>query len=177
MNMKRKVMGHPKGKCRAPVRLASLTLLAAAALGLATAAPALAAPAPAVTAPAATTPVPVDFVEQTATPLPSDAARHEFTVTYTNTTAAPQLVAPQLLVTSPDAGPFLAPADIKLERRTVDGCWREVVPGSQTGTLFTELTSAQRTLAAGETLTETYRVTVLKKGAVGTVVPRTVIYG
>ncbi|QNP71320.1 signal peptide protein [Streptomyces roseirectus] len=161
-------------------RIASLTLLVALAGGLATATPAL---ADTRTAPAATTvaaepaPVPVDFADQATSALPTDGKSHEFTVTYANTTASDVIAAPQLLLVSPDSGPFLKPADVKLEVRKADGCWTTVTPGNQTGTLYTDLTTAQRTLAPGETLTEVYRLTVNSPGAVGTVQPRVVLYG
>ncbi|MFI6933768.1 hypothetical protein [Streptomyces sp. NPDC050287] len=67
---------------------------------------------------------------------------------------------------SPDAGPALAPPDVEVERRTADGCREEVRPGTRTGTLFTDLTTARRTLSPGETLTEHYRVTVRVCGPV-----------
>jgi hypothetical protein len=132
----------------------------------------------AASAPAAEQPpaVPVDFVDLPTSPLPSDSRPHRFTVTYTNETSADVTVAPQLLVESPDAGPFLAASDIKLERRTAHGCWVTVQPGSQTGTLYTDLSTAQRTLHAGETLTQVYRLTVLDPRAEGTVHPRVVLY-
>lgn len=121
--------------------------------------------------------VPVDFVDQPATPLVADGARHKVTVTYTDDTSADRTVAPQLLVQSPDAGPFLTPSDVRVEARTPDGCWQPVPLASQTGTLFTDLTTAQRTLHAGETLTQVYRVTVLNPEARGTVSPRVALYG
>ncbi|WP_416975439.1 signal peptide protein [Streptomyces sp. 4F14] len=162
-------------------RIASLALLAALAGGLATATPALAAPAaPAatpITAAAEPAPVPVDFVDQAGSALPTDGKSHEFTVTYANTTASDLIVAPQLLLVSPDSGPFLKPVDVKLELRKADGCWSAVTPGTQTGTLYTDLVTAQRTLAPGETLTQVYRLTVTSPGAVGTVQPRVVVYG
>ncbi|MET9678819.1 signal peptide protein [Streptomyces coeruleorubidus] len=163
-----------------------VALLAAfvAVTGLATAGPALAA-APAVTdavtvtssrAQAPDPAIPTDFVNLPASPLRVGAPQ-EFTVTYRNTTSAATTVAPQLLVTSPDTGPFLAPSDLKVERRTGHGCWVTVPLGSQTGTLFTDLVGAQRVLGAGETLKERYRVTVLDAEAVGTVEPRVALYG
>lgn len=161
-----------------------VALLAAvvAITGLATAGPALAA-TPAVTAAVTVTAsqtqdpaIPTDFVDLPASPLRAGAPQ-EFTVTYRNATPAPTTVAPQLLVTSPDTGPFLAPSDIKVERRTGHGCWVAVPLGSQTGTLFTDLVGAERVLGAGETLEERYRVTVLDPEAVGTVEPRVALYG
>ncbi len=50
-------------------------------------------------------------------------------------------------------------------------------PHGQTGTLFTDLTTTQRTLSPGETLTERYRVTVLNPSAQGTLHPRVALYG
>ncbi|MFJ8466598.1 signal peptide protein [Streptomyces swartbergensis] len=163
------------------VRVALLAAVVAV-TGLATAGPALAA-TPAVTT-AVSVPssqaqdpaIPTDFVILPTSPLRADAPQ-EFTVTYRNTTSTPTTVAPQLLVTSPDTGPFLAPSDLKVERRTAHGCWVAVPLGSQTGTLFTDLVGAQRVLGAGETLKERYRVTVLDPEAVGTVEPRVALYG
>jgi hypothetical protein len=64
-----------------------------------------------------------------------------------------------------------------VERRNAAG-QREIVPvASQTGTLFTDLVAAQRTLRPGETLTERYRVTVITAGVAGTVQPRVALYG
>lgn len=163
------------------IRVALLAALVAV-TGLATAGPALAA-TPAVTAAVSVTSsqaqepaIPTDFVTLPTSPLRADAPQ-EFTVRYRNTTSTPTTVAPQLLVTSPDTGPFLAPSDLMVERRTGHGCWVPVQVGSQTGALFTDLVGAQRRLAAGETLKERYRVTVLNPEAVGTVEPRVALYG
>ncbi|MDC0769509.1 hypothetical protein [Streptomyces sp. HD] len=164
------------------LRLASVALVVALS-GLAMAGPAMAATQPtgasrstAATqqqAPAA----PTGFVGLPTSRLPADAQQHEFTVTYRNGSAADRTVAPQLMVQSPDAGPFLAPSDIRLERRTAHGCWEDVQVGAQTGTLFTDLTTAQRTVRAGETLTQVYRLTVVDPEAKGTVTPRVALYG
>ncbi|MER6157846.1 signal peptide protein [Streptomyces sp. NPDC001868] len=153
--------------------------LAVAAAGLALAGPAAAAtPQAAATvstaeqAPA----IPVDFVDLATTPLVADGASHKVTFTYRNDSGADRTVAPQLLVESPDAGPFLDASDVKVERRTARGCWEPVALGSQTGTLFTDLTTTQRTLPAGATLAEVYRVTVTDPAAQGTVHPRIALY-
>ncbi|WP_436845931.1 signal peptide protein [Streptomyces chartreusis] len=153
-----------------------VTFLAAvvAVAGLTTAGPALAAPP---TASQAQEPAPpTDFVDLPASPLRPEASQ-EVTLTYRNTTPTSTTVAPQLLVTSPDTGPFLSPSDVKVERRTGHGCWMPVRLGNQTGTLFTDLVGARRTLGAGETLKERYRVTVLNPRAGGTVEPRVALYG
>jgi hypothetical protein len=153
--------------------------VAVALAGLAAAGPAAAA-APAKPAAATAqdrqTAVPVDFVDLPTTALVADGARHEVTVTYRNDSSADRTVAPQLLVESPDAGPFLTPSDVVVEQRTAHGCWRPVETASQTGTLFTDLTNAQRTLHAGETLTQVYRITVVDPDAQGTVQPRIALY-
>ena len=152
--------------------------VAVALAGLAAAGPAAAAPAmpAAATAQAQQSAVPVDFVDLPTTALVADGERHEVTVTYRNDSSADRTVAPQLLVESPDAGPFLTPSDVVVEQRTAHGCWRPVETASQTGTLFTDLTNAQRTLHAGETLTQVYRITVVNAAAVGTVQPRVALY-
>lgn len=162
-------------------RIAALALMAAL-MGVAAAGPAVAATPQTTTAastalPGQTPAIPTEFVDLPTSALVADQARHEVTVTYRNTSSADRTVAPQLLVQSPDAGPFLTPADIQVERRTATGCWEAVALGSQTGTLFTDLTAAQRTLHAGDTLTEVYRITVLNPGAEGTVLPRVALYG
>jgi hypothetical protein len=163
------------------LRLASVALVVAVS-GLAMAGPAMAATQPAgAGAPAVSQEqapaVPTDFVDLPTSSLPADSAQHEFTVTYRNDSSADRTVAPQFLVESPDAGPFLAPSDIKLERLKADGCWEAVQVGTQTGTLFTGLSTAQRTLHAGETLTQVYRLTVVNPQAKGTVAPRVALYG
>jgi hypothetical protein len=162
------------------LRLASVALIVALS-GLAAAGPAMAADRPA--AVESSTPsqtqapaIPTDFVDLPTSSLPADSAQHEFTVTYRNDTAADRTVAPQLLVVSPDAGPFLAPSDIELEHQKADGCWEAVQVGTQTGTLFTDLSTARRTLHAGETLTEVYRLTVVNPQAKGTVQPRVALF-
>jgi hypothetical protein len=147
--------------------------------GLAAAGPAAAAaPSGAATVAEAQQPaVPVDFVDLPTTALVADGKSHQITVTYRNDTSADLTVAPQLLVESPDAGPFLTPSDVVVEQRTAHGCWRPVETASQTGTLFTDLTTAQRTLHPGETLTRTYRITATTPDAQGTVLPRVALYG
>ncbi|WP_327744431.1 signal peptide protein [Streptomyces europaeiscabiei] len=159
-------------------RIALLAVTAAAA------ALALAGPAAAATPRTATTvstadqasAIPVDFVDLATGPLTADGESHTVTLTYRNDSAADRTVAPQLLVESQDAGPFLDPTDVQVERRTADGCWKAVGLGSQTGTLFTDLTTARRTLPAGGTLTEVYRVTVTDPAAEGTLHPRIALY-
>ncbi|MCT9075183.1 hypothetical protein [Streptomyces fulvoviolaceus] len=162
------------------LRLASVILVVALS-GLATAGPAIASARQAVagtsTAAREQAPAtPTAFVDLPTSPLPTDGEQHEVTVTYRNDSSADRTVAPQLLVESADAGPFLTPADIKLERRTAHGCWEAVQVGTQTGTLFTDLPAAQRTLRAGETLTQVYRLTVVNPQAKGTVAPRLALF-
>ncbi|WP_200308570.1 hypothetical protein [Streptomyces adelaidensis] len=161
------------------IKKSLLVAVTAALAGLALAGPAAAA-TPRTTAPAAGTQqapaIPVDFVDLATTPLAADGETHEVTVTYRNDSAADRTVAPQLLVESPDTGPFLDPSDVKVERRTVIGCWTAAELGSQTGTLFTDLSTARITLPAGETLTQVYRLTVTDPAAEGTVHPRIALY-
>jgi hypothetical protein len=158
-------------------RGATLALTAALfGVGVAGATPALASTAPVVSTSAPAL-APVDFVDAPARALPAAGQSHTFTVSYRNDSSVDQVVAPQILVESPDTGPYLAPADIMVERRNAAG-QREIVPvASQTGTLFTDLVAAQRTLRPGETLTERYRVTVITAGVAGTVQPRVALYG
>ena len=173
-------MSSKNSRIRVAILAAVIAVIAVT--GLATAGPALAAtpavtPAVSVTSSQAPDPaIPIDFVDLPPSPLRTDAPQ-EFTVTYRNAAPTTTSVAPQLLVTSPDTGPFLAPSDIKVERRTGHGCWVSVRVGSRTGTLFTDLVGARRTLGAGETFRERYRVTALNPKAVGTVQPRVALYG
>ena len=160
--------------------LASAALVVAAS-GLTAAGPAMAATrqaAPeAASSPQVRTPAaPRHYVDGPAGSLQADGEWHTFPVTYRNDSAADRTVAPQLLVGSPDGGPYLAPSDIVLERLTADGSWEPVRVGSRTGTLFTGLPGARRTLHPGERLTEVYRLTVVDPSAEGTVQPRTALY-
>lgn len=164
------------------LRPASVALVVAVS-GLAVASPAMAATQHTVAGAAAAAvsqerapAMPTGFVDLPTSALPADGAQHEFTVTYRNDSSADRTVAPQLLVESPDAGPFLAPSDIKVERRKADGCWEAVQVGTQTGTLFTGLSTGRRTLHAGETLTQVYRLTITNPQAKGTVAPRVALY-
>ncbi|MFG2793463.1 signal peptide protein [Streptomyces sp. NPDC048419] len=131
-----------------------------------------AAASPQVRTPAA----PGHYLDEPAGSLQADGEQHEFTVTYRNDTAQDRTVAPQLLVVSPDGGPYLAPSDVLLERLTADGSWEPVRVGSRTGTLFTDLPGARRTLHPGERLTEIYGLTVVEPSAEGTVQPRVALY-
>ncbi|MFD7580316.1 signal peptide protein [Kitasatospora sp. NPDC059811] len=117
---------------------------------------------------------PVSFVGLPDRPLPTDHAAHPITVTYRNDSSADRTVAPQILVESPDNGPFLAPRDIKLEVLT-GGHWKTVRLASETGTLYTDLTRAKLVLHSHHTLTQRYRLTVVNAGP-GTVQPRIALY-
>ncbi|WP_030231035.1 hypothetical protein [Streptomyces sp. NRRL S-350] len=151
--------------------LTALAALPAAAFTLPSPASATVASAPQTAAVAA----PVSFVDLPSSPLPSDHQAHRITVTYRNGTGADETVAPQILVESPDNGPFLAPGDVKLEALT-GGHWKTVPLASQTGTLYTGLASAKLVLHSHHTLTQQYRLTVVK-AAPGTVQPRVALYG
>ncbi|WP_331743017.1 signal peptide protein [Kitasatospora sp. NBC_01300] len=117
---------------------------------------------------------PVSFVGLPDRPLPSDHSAHPITVTYRNDSSADRTVAPQILVESPDDGPFLAPTDIKLEVLS-GGHWKTVRLASETGTLYTDLTRAKLVLHSHHTLTQRYRLTVVNAGP-GTVQPRIALY-
>ncbi|WP_327064699.1 signal peptide protein [Kitasatospora sp. NBC_01250] len=141
--------------------------------------PAMAAAPPTAVASAASDRFPVaptDFVNLPASPLATGHQTLGYTVTYRNTTSTDQIVAPQLLVLSPDAGPFLQPSDVQVQQLTGSGQWRTVQLGTQTGTLYTNLTRAKERLHSGETLVQHYRLTVITTGAVGTVAPRVALY-
>lgn len=160
-----------------------ITLLPLA-VAVAVAGPALAGPAAAAAPRAASTAstssqapaVPVAFADLATVPLTADGRSHEVTLAYRNDSGADRTVAPQLLLESADSGPFLDPADVKVEHRIAGGRWEAVVLGSRTGTLFTDLSTARRTLRASATLAELYRVTVTDPAAEGTVHPRIALY-
>ncbi|GAQ66120.1 hypothetical protein [Streptomyces scabiei] len=157
----------------------ALLAVAVAATGLALTGPAAAA-APRAASTVATSPqapgIPVGFADLAPVALTADGRSHEVTLAYRNDSGADRTVAPQLLLESPDSGPFLDPADVRVEHRTAGGRWEAVALGSRTGTLFTELSTAQRTLRASATLAELYRVTVTDPAAEGTVHPRIALY-
>ncbi|MEU3570324.1 signal peptide protein [Kitasatospora sp. NPDC036755] len=138
----------------------------------------LTAPAQAATGtPSATGTLPVGFVNEATSPLPSDHGQRVVTVSYRNDSSADRTVAPQILIESPANGPFLDPASIRLEVLSADGHWRTLPLGSQTGTLYTRLAPAKIVLHGHHTLTERYRVTVVGTAPVqGTVEPRVALY-
>ncbi|MFJ2780664.1 MULTISPECIES: signal peptide protein [unclassified Kitasatospora] len=139
-------------------------------------------PAAALTSPAqaATGAPPVGFVELPSSLVPSDHGKRVFTVTYRNDASTDRTVAPQILVESPERGPYLDPSDIRLEVLAPDGHWRTMPLASQTGTLYTRLTPAKVVLHGHHTLTGRYRLTVVGTllGTVGrgTIEPRVALY-
>ncbi|WP_149830854.1 hypothetical protein [Streptomyces tailanensis] len=160
---------------RLRIALVSLTVAAAALTMAGPAAAATYQPTTAVSTADQTPAAPTAFVDLP-TPLPADTESHEVEVTYHNDSTTTRTVAPQLLAESPDSGPFLTPSDLKIEHRTATGCWEPVPLGTQTGTLFTDLTTVHRTIPAGETLTEVYRITLTNPDAKGTLHPRVALF-
>ncbi|MFE3762341.1 signal peptide protein [Streptomyces sp. NPDC059104] len=151
--------------------------VAAVAVAAATTIPSMAEPRPSATSPSGQpSSAVIDFVDLPTSPLPTDEKQHEFTVEYRNDSAADQTAAPQLLIVSPDAGPFLTPSDVTLERLSADGHWGAVKLGSQTGSLYTDLSLAKVRLPSGRSLTERYRLSVVTPGAEGTVHPRVALF-
>ncbi|MEU6969715.1 signal peptide protein [Kitasatospora aureofaciens] len=158
-----------------PRRALVLTVAILTALPIAVlTAPAQAASAPPAASAAAA--APVRFVDLPDTALPTDRAPHRITFMYRNDTPADQTIAPQILVESPQKGPFLSPSDVRLEQLGRDGRWHTLPLGSQTGTLYTQLIPAKIVLHSRHTLTENYRLTVLHAPALGTIEPRIAIY-
>ncbi|MGW2250897.1 signal peptide protein [Kitasatospora sp. NPDC001660] len=160
---------------RIPRRGLALTAVALAALPAA----AFTSPGPAAASAsppaAAADAAPSGFVDLSSSPLPTDRAAHLITITYRNPSSADQTVAPQVLVESPDAGPFLDPSDVRLEQLGSDGQWHAVPLASQTGTLYTQLPSAKTVLHGDHTLTKHYRLTVTDP-VQGTIEPRVALY-
>ncbi|GAA1261212.1 hypothetical protein GCM10009665_58730 [Kitasatospora nipponensis] len=170
----------PTGKIRRPALTAAVAALGAlTALTLAGPVPAEAATTPA-TAPATVSAspgvAPTAFVDLPTTALPTDRAPHEISFQYRNDSPGDQLIAPQILIESPVTGPSLDPAAVSLQVETADGHWLPLPLGVQTGTLYTDLIPARLVLHSGHTLTEHYRLTVLRP-AQGTIAPRVALYG
>lgn len=82
--------------------------------------------------------------------IDADQRPQEFTVRYTDSTRLPQAL--QILVVSPEHGPYLQTGDVRLERfDTATRQWEPVDLGSQTGTLYTRIPLTGRVLADGDT--------------------------
>jgi hypothetical protein len=142
-----------------------------------------AAPASKVTTVAHSSPaqVPSGFVDLATSPLTADGQAHDLTVHYRNTGATSRIVAPQILVECPDAGPYLSPDQVRLQQLDpATGRWTTVALGTQTGTLYTAIPSAGQRLPAGADLVVSYRVTVQPSSAAAAdravVQPRIVLF-
>ncbi|MFF4652082.1 signal peptide protein [Streptomyces sp. NPDC001380] len=178
----------PRSPQRAAAAAATSLLLACGLAAAATTASGAPAPSPAAAAPgsqeAQSSPAgaPTGFVDLPARPVADDGAAHELTVHYRNTGTAARTVAPQVLVESPDAGPYLAPSDLRLERfDPATRTWAPMALGTQTGTLYTAIPAAGRRLAPGADLDVRYRLTVEPAGMSAArhavVQPRIVLFG
>ncbi|WP_377268431.1 signal peptide protein [Peterkaempfera sp. SMS 1(5)a] len=126
--------------------------------------------------------VPAGFVDLPTSPLAADGHAHDLTVHYRNTGATARTVALQILVESPDAGPYLSPTDVKLEQLdAATGQWRTVPLGTQTGTLYTTIPASGQQLAPGADLVAGYRVTVQPSSSAAAhqavLQPRVVLFG
>ncbi|MBO1414909.1 hypothetical protein [Streptomyces sp. FH025] len=168
---------------RAATVTASLLLAGAAALGIGGQAMA----ATVSGAPAATQSSPSDATTQGGdlriVPLPAhrigaDQRPQEFTVRYTDGTSLPQAL--QILVVSPEHGPYLQTGDVRLERfDATTRHWEPVDLGSQTGTLYTRIPPTGRIHADGDT-TVRFRITATHDLPATlqplTVQPRSILY-
>ncbi|WP_232246301.1 hypothetical protein [Kitasatospora mediocidica] len=161
-------------KIHRPVLALAVAALAAPAVTVAAPVSANAAAGPAVVSAASTAP-PTSFVDLPTSPLPTDRAPHEVSFQYRNDSAGDQIIAPQVLIEGPVNGPFLDPRAISLRVENADGSWQTLPLGVQTGTLFTDLIPAKHVLHSHHTLTEHYRLTLLKPSP-GTVAPRIALY-
>ncbi|MGA5699251.1 signal peptide protein [Peterkaempfera bronchialis] len=124
---------------------------------------------------------PSGFVDLPTRPVANDGRAHEFTVHYRNIGTA-RVVAPQVLVESPDAGPYLAPGDVRLEQFDVaTQQWTPVPLETQTGTLYTAIPATGRLLPSGADLDVQYRLTVEPAGVAAArqavIQPRIVLFG
>lgn len=125
--------------------------------------------------------VPSGFVDLATSPVTADGQAHDLTVHYRNAGTTPRTVAPQILVESPDAGPYLAPDQVRLEQLDpATGRWATVALGTQTGTLYTTIPSAGQQLPPGADLVASYRITVQPSSAAAAsravVQPRIVLF-
>lgn len=124
-----------------------------------------------------------DIVDLPTLPVVENYQGHEFTVSYRNDSNQPKTVSSQILVESPDYGPFLQPADVRLQLlNPATGHWHTVPLGAQTGTLYSTIPAAGRRLLPGRTVSRRYRLTVVAPAPGGTawnavILPRIVIYG
>ncbi|MFH8387394.1 hypothetical protein ACH4E7_41935 [Kitasatospora sp. NPDC018058] len=171
---------------RAATATTSLLLAGAAALGVSGQAMAATAPAPAAAAAshpssssAATADTGLRIVSLPAHQIGADHRPHEFTVRYADDTHLAQ--AQQILVLSPEHGPYLQSDDIRLERfDTATRHWEPVNLDSQTGTLYTRIPLTGRTLTHGGDTAIRYRITLQHDLPTAprhlTVQPRTVLY-
>ncbi|MET8629543.1 hypothetical protein ABZW30_38400 [Kitasatospora sp. NPDC004669] len=171
---------------RAATATTSLLLAGAAALGVSGQAMAATAPAPAAAAAshsssstAATADTGLRIVSLPTHRIGADHRPHEFTVRYSGDTRLAQ--AQQILVLSPEHGPYLQSDDIRLEwfddatRR-----WEPVDLGSQTGTLYTRIPLTGHILTHGGDTAIRYRITLQHDLPTAprhlTVQPRTILY-
>jgi hypothetical protein len=168
---------------RAATATTSLLLAGAAALGVSGQAMAAPAPAPAAatashpSSAAATAGTGLRIVSLPVHRIGTDHRPHEFTVHYAGDTRLAQ--AQQVLVLSPEHGPYLQSDDIRLERfDDATRHWEPVTLDSQTGTLYTRIPLTGRVLTDGSDTAVRYRITLRHDLPTGhlTVQPRTVLY-
>ncbi|MFF2149317.1 hypothetical protein [Kitasatospora sp. NPDC058190] len=172
---------------RAATATASLLLAGAAALGASGQAMAAPAPAPATASASASHPSSAAATADTGLRIVSlpthrigtDHRPHEFTVHYAGDTRLAQ--AQQILVLSPDHGPYLQSGDIRLERfDDATRHWEPVTLDSQTGTLYTRIPLTGHVLTDGDNTAVRYRITLQHDLPTAprhlTVQPRTILY-
>ncbi|MFB7669316.1 hypothetical protein ACFC1R_36300 [Kitasatospora sp. NPDC056138] len=168
---------------RAATATTSLLLAGAAALGVSGQAMAATVPASPAASHASVSPVAADAGLRIAS-LPvhqvgADHRPHEFTVRYAGDTRLAQAV--QILVLSPEHGPYLQADDIRLEWfDTATRHWERVDLDSQTGTLYTHIPLTGRILADGGNTAIRYRITLRHDLPTApqhlTVQPRSILY-
>jgi hypothetical protein len=103
---------------------------------------------------------PYDFIDLPRRAISADGKAHEFTLRHRNTAGSTRTVAFQVLVVSPEHGPFLRTSDVRLEAlnpRTHH--WAAAPLGSQTGTLYTTIPASGHRLAPASELSARYRLT------------------
>ncbi|MFI9273389.1 hypothetical protein ACIGXM_22110 [Kitasatospora sp. NPDC052896] len=167
---------------RATTVTTSLLLAGAAALGVAgqaTAATVPAAPVAAVSRAGATDDSTLRIGSLPLHRIPADHRAHEFSVFYDRGTQAPQAL--QILVLSPEHGPYLQADDVRLDWfNPATRHWEPQALESQTGTLYTPIPPIGNVLTDGGTTTARYRLTVQHTLPAGqqhlTVLPRSIHY-
>ncbi|MEU1276437.1 hypothetical protein [Streptomyces sp. NPDC005799] len=118
------------------------------------------------------------FLDCTPIQITQEERVYDVKISYQNLSDKPVTVSPQILVESPDGGPFLAPSDVWLRRYdAATGQWQHAWLGTQTGTLFTRIPNHGQQLGAGDSLEADYQLVVKSRNAFSALIqPKVVVY-